>query len=195
MLLLILSSYRISDTESTETIPYPMDDNPGRESASASSRMGTPGSVRSRSHSPMHSPPNHRRRCRRRRGGRGQGGYIGRGCCGVGPRRPWCDDSGPICGRGGRGSWRPRRGGGPWGGSGPGPRRGGGHGVSGGSLSGRQIWGSGRGARGRGTLGRGTLEEKHGEEEHGEEEEVKHGEEEGLKASGVEECKFIHCVV
>ena len=52
MLLLILSSYKMSDAESMETIPYPMDDNPGRKSACASSCMGTPGSVSSRSHSP-----------------------------------------------------------------------------------------------------------------------------------------------
>ena len=62
MLLLILSSYRMSDAESVKTVPYylePMDDNPGRESASASSHRGTPGSVRSRSH----SPANHRKGC------------------------------------------------------------------------------------------------------------------------------------
>ena len=62
-MLLLISSYRMFDTESTETIPYclePMDDNPGHESASASSHMGTPGSVRSRSH----FPANHKRRRR-----------------------------------------------------------------------------------------------------------------------------------
>ena len=89
---------------------------------------------------PVHSPPHHRRRCRHRRGGRGQERYIGRGRGrpgrhAAGPRRPWHGGSGPIHGRGGRGSWRSRLSGCPWGGSGQGPRRGGGHGVSGGSLS------------------------------------------------------------
>ena len=107
MLLLILSSYRMSDAESTETILYPMDNNPGHESASASSRTGTPGSVRSRSHSPVHSPPHHRRRhlhrWRQRARtviGRGRGRPWQRG---GRARRPRHGGNGPICG--GRGSW------------------------------------------------------------------------------------------
>ena len=107
--LLIISSYRMFDAESTETIPYclePMDDNPGCESASESSHtelqaVFAPG---------QHSPANHKRRCYCRQGGRGQGRYIGRGCgrpgwSGAGPRGPWYGGSVPIHGCGGRGLW------------------------------------------------------------------------------------------